>query len=552
MNCIEGVITTLYPLEDNHNPKVSPFGAKVNNLGYVFVVGSLVGVCRIIYGALEAILGLGYLCICDTSVIKNGLMHIGRGIVEVIPFLTGPLCKLYDAHINYPGNYFDGSIANDSNVERRTAKFISYLACLPVIGSLMGVARLIYGIAKIIFFPIALPFVHHGGDYLIEAFVDVILGLLGAIPVLTGIPMFFMARHNNLVTYGHADLDIRTKLKDLHPQKQWPQELSHFNPEGWDFLFDEFRTFASDFHERHIQHPSLIIDWLEQKVEDLRRKKIAGVDTQEELADLMTLILCRRTNIIFSDLNINSIRSRQEWQKYLAQLTYLRTLLYDKGLLGLVFDNKSFELVNFCARTELTHVESLIQKISNGLNPPALNPPPIEAPEAPEALNPAPARPMTLAVLFSRLVKTVYDEFPEDIRLSLKEDLKNREVSAYLSISRLFIVGIMTPQIEFEECLEPLFNTTFKESPENGEVITVKDAILSLKAEINKLSDQQDDNLKQNLIKTGDDEDFNLEGIPHEEKDSQPEVKIWTTMNGLAHVLMRTTILKDNLQHALD
>jgi hypothetical protein len=84
----------------------------LNKCGYRPVVGTVTGVARIVYGAVRAIfaglIALGALMIngFDSSSKSwgqrcgDGLLHIGRGLVELTPFLGGGLTYLYDRRLH--------------------------------------------------------------------------------------------------------------------------------------------------------------------------------------------------------------------------------------------------------------------------------------------------------------------------------------------------------------------------------------------------------------------------------------------------------------------
>ena len=74
-------------------------------IGYLPLVGTAVGVCRILYGAIKIALNIismlgSLLWSCSLGDnhkdIGMGFLHICRGTVELFPFAGGALLGLYD------------------------------------------------------------------------------------------------------------------------------------------------------------------------------------------------------------------------------------------------------------------------------------------------------------------------------------------------------------------------------------------------------------------------------------------------------------------------
>ena len=79
---------------------------RLDQLGYIPLIGTVSGTCRIAYGVVKAafsaiasvfsILATGVPSDKWRSRRKDGLMHIGRGFVELLPIIGGILTKRYD------------------------------------------------------------------------------------------------------------------------------------------------------------------------------------------------------------------------------------------------------------------------------------------------------------------------------------------------------------------------------------------------------------------------------------------------------------------------
>lgn len=79
--------------------------SRLDKLGYIPVVGTVSGTCRIAYGvvkaAFSAIAAVFILIVTGSKKtfgyhFEDGLLHIGRGLVELFPFVGGYLTYKYD------------------------------------------------------------------------------------------------------------------------------------------------------------------------------------------------------------------------------------------------------------------------------------------------------------------------------------------------------------------------------------------------------------------------------------------------------------------------
>jgi len=79
----------------------------LDKLGYIPVVGTVSGVCRIVYGLAKAIFSafayIGSVIFASQMTqakwefrVHDGRLHFLRGIVELIPFIGGALTNNYD------------------------------------------------------------------------------------------------------------------------------------------------------------------------------------------------------------------------------------------------------------------------------------------------------------------------------------------------------------------------------------------------------------------------------------------------------------------------
>src|SRR5436305_10293262 len=104
-----------------NRPYLSKAENDANYAGYIPLIGSLVGIGRIFYGFSQIY----------HAKTKSGLLNVGRGVIEFIPFSSHP-CQLYDLHIKH----YEGSVGTfkEERLQRLVAQCINYWGCCFIVG----------------------------------------------------------------------------------------------------------------------------------------------------------------------------------------------------------------------------------------------------------------------------------------------------------------------------------------------------------------------------------------------------------------------------------
>ncbi len=197
----------------NHLPflrlDLSDTEIKVNNWGYQFIVGTIVGVARIVYGVAKTLFFLFAALLCWNSAYakiqaKDGIMHIGRGVVEAIPLVTGLACRIYDFAISFP---YQPILPTNTYI-----KLISYL---PLTGSLVGLARLIYGLGCALIYKIASCFSVGYAARVSEGLNNAGRGALEILPLTAAFFIFY-----DIGQYQVRAAEIQRENPDIVPQEE--------------------------------------------------------------------------------------------------------------------------------------------------------------------------------------------------------------------------------------------------------------------------------------------------------------------------------------------
>jgi hypothetical protein len=79
--------------------------SRLDKLGYIPVVGTVSGCCRMVYGVAKAVTSAASY-VFSTIVtgsgkrfgyhFTDGLLHVGRGFIELFPFVGGAILQKYD------------------------------------------------------------------------------------------------------------------------------------------------------------------------------------------------------------------------------------------------------------------------------------------------------------------------------------------------------------------------------------------------------------------------------------------------------------------------
>ncbi len=154
---------------ESYRPNLSIGENRANKWGSYPIVGSFVGVGRIFYGFGQIVYSL-----YDPSCFKKGLLNVGRGVIETASLITGIACRIYDSHMRF----YEGSIGSlkEKRIQRLFAQGINHIAAVSfIVGSLIGIARIIYGIVKILFVaPFTRKFFHikEGGYHIARGIIE--------------------------------------------------------------------------------------------------------------------------------------------------------------------------------------------------------------------------------------------------------------------------------------------------------------------------------------------------------------------------------------------